>query len=95
MSCSSQSLRVVVGVFESNVFIITINICQANSTKSVPGIMSIVEDGDRDGYDCSGSDTSDTTVHAWVDLPDRCNAHRTRESVGKCQLYDVSIRFLM
>jgi hypothetical protein len=92
MSCSSQSLRVVIRIFESDVFVIPINIRQSDSTKSIPSIMSIMEDGYYKGHNCSSSDASDATVHAWVNLPDRCDAHRTRESVGKCQLFEVSIK---
>jgi hypothetical protein len=91
----TQSLWVVVRIFEGDVFVIAIGICQANSTKSVPSIMSVMEGRDCNGYNRSGSDASDTAIQTWVSLSDRCNVHSTGESFGKCQLLRVSIRLPM
>lgn len=80
----SQSFRIVVGVFEGDIFVSAVDVCQANSTKSVPSITSIMEDGDRNSHNRSSSDTSDTSVQTWISLPDRCDVYSTGETFGKC-----------
>ena len=81
-----QSLRVVIRIFESDIFVGTINVCQADSTKSIPGVMSIVEYGHCNGHNRSCSDASDTAIQTWISLPNRCDVHSAGESFGKCEL---------
>jgi hypothetical protein len=91
----AQSLRIVVRIFEGDVFVVAIGTCQANGTKSVPSIMSVMEGGDCNSYNRGSSNASDTAVQTWVSLPDRCDVYSTGESFGKCQLFRVSIQSSM
>jgi hypothetical protein len=93
VSCFSQSFRIVVGIFEGDVFVVAIDVCEANGTKSIPSITCVVKGRGCNGHNRSSPDTSDTAVQTWVSLPDRCDVYSAGESFGERQLFDVSIQF--
>ena len=70
MSRLPRSFGVVSRILEGDVFVVTINVCHTYGTESVPGVASVLKDGNRNGHDRSSTNARDTAIQTWVSLPD-------------------------
>lgn len=81
-----EALRIVSGIFVCDIFVITVHIQDANRSESPPPIACVMEDGDTDRDNGSGTDTSNASVKTWICLTNRSDVYSSRELFGESQL---------
>ena len=86
MGSFAKSLRVVVRILKSHIFVITFIVSQADGAQGPPVVTSVLEDRNARGDNGSSTDSCDAPIQTWIDRSDRGDTQDTGEALGEGQL---------